>query len=299
MRTAIVMAAVLFLSACGPARMQVRDMRMDSHGEPVDVLIEPYQALGLASTPAIESRNVTVFRGIFPDMLWGEYHPGRIRWNAWCAGESREHFGQLILVGIEPNGYAYQETVFDGKVPMDERCFILSSSADYGYDFLDGREFPINREKFRKDAEYRRKLATDHGTPAENLRSGDLIVGEFSLWNRYQTPKGIMVSPFGEEEVALVAGINPQYTYWDKLIGTGNFSLTMSVVGTLTGLAFDAMRSGAAPTTGWDYNSQLPSRRNMALIIDAVMRNHRQATIEARESFLKESFARDRKGGSQ
>jgi hypothetical protein len=45
-----------------------------------------------------------------------------------------------------------------------------------------------------------------------------------------------------------------------------------SYIGTAVGIGIEVFRSanGSIPSTGWDYNSQLPNRRNMAFIIKYV-----------------------------
>ena len=80
------------VSGCA-AKMEVKNAVLVypiSHSQKVqkvDLLLEPYETLGLLLTPAIRKGDITVIQGIFPDILFGEYYPGRVRWNGWAVQE--------------------------------------------------------------------------------------------------------------------------------------------------------------------------------------------------------------------
>ncbi len=240
----------------------------------VDLLLEPYETLGLLLTPAIKEGDITIIQGIFPNILFGEYYPGRIRWNGWIVQEDgKEFFTQILLSTIDYSGYFLETVVIDGKPDTDARVLALSSLLEFAYD-LAGNEFPVETHNFLKDANNRHQFVIKSGTKIgemEKIPAKDFLA-ILANWNQYQTPKGIILSPLGEKEIKFIAGINPQYSFSEKLVGSGKYSLSPDYIGTSVGIALDIFRAanGSVPSAGWDYNSQLPSRRNMALIIDYV-----------------------------
>lgn len=251
----------------------------------VEMLIEPYESLGLKETEAIKKGEVSVFRGIFPDILFGEYYPGRIRWNVWAIEPNgREYFGQALFSGVEYTGFFSWHILVDGKVSDEARCLVLSSAVDYGYD-LSGREFPIeNRKGFLENKEEeRKKFILQNGTRLGDIRrfSFDDIKGVISKWNKFDTPKGGLLSPISEDDLKFVASINPQYSFGEKLVASGHFSISLDPMANAMRLAIDIFRATGVPAIGWDYNSQLPQRRQMGLIIKYAL-DIKQKLIERR-----------------
>ena len=75
--------AILFLSAllvgCAGRELKVENLNSSEFKKGVNLLIEPYESLGLKVTPEIRSGRIQVKKGIFPSILFGEYFPGRIQ----------------------------------------------------------------------------------------------------------------------------------------------------------------------------------------------------------------------------
>jgi hypothetical protein len=244
----------------------------------IDMIIEPYESLGVIETDAVRRGDVTAFWGVFPNKLFGEFFPGRIRWNAWVVDkDGTEHFAQAILSGVAYSGNFAVQIIVDGKVSPDAKIANLSTAVDYIYD-LSGQEYPTVRRRFLDETKYRQEEILKNGSRVGDMKSTTKILETIRKWNRYETPKGVLLSPIGEKELKVVAGINPQYSFSEKLVARGHFSLVADATGVLIGLAVDMITAGNAPTSGWDYNSQLPNRRNMAFIIDFVMK-HQQYLI--------------------
>ncbi|HBP01526.1 MAG: hypothetical protein UY41_C0020G0010 [Candidatus Moranbacteria bacterium GW2011_GWE1_49_15] len=262
----LLVAAVAVLSGCATGQFQVRNLNLESGVQTLDFLIEPYQSLGVVETDAIKKREVTVFKAVFPEILFGEYFPGRVRWNVLALDKSgREYFGQAVFSGISVSGSFLFTVIMDGKVPAEAKAMVLSTGLEFAYD-LGGNEFKLERRKIG-DGAYRNEFISANGTKVSDMKRDEQFLSISRKWNRYQTPAGTLLSPLGEKEVKEIAGINPKYSFSEKLVGSGHFTLVADYVGTAASLAIDVMRAPNVPSEGWDYNSQLPSRRNMALII--------------------------------
>jgi len=269
-----------FVSGCA-AKMEVKNASLaypvyqgEAEDKAVDLLMEPYETLGLLLTPAIRKGDITVIQGIFPDILFGEYYPGRIRWNGWVGQEDgKEFFAQILLSTIDYSGYFLETIVIDGKPEKKARITLLASLVDFAYD-LSGKEFPIETHKFLNDDDNRKKIILKSGTKIgdmETIPTADFMA-MLAGWNQYQTPKGVILSPLGEKEIKLIASINPQYTSYEKFIGITKGSISLDYIGTSVNVALEILKAnnGSVPSTGWDYNSELPSRRNMAMIMEYV-----------------------------
>lgn len=278
---AIMFFAVALLSGC-TSGLQVKDINSSQTQQDgqVDILVQPHQSLGLEPTPAICRGDISTYLIAFSPRMFGEFYMGRIRWNTWTIlDDGSERFGQVIFSGMHPSGQYFGTEVIDGQVSSGQTA-ILSSAADYIYSPY-GRELPVERGRFLSESVYRREkvieVNTDENGNVFNLSSLSRIEGfqqEIKTWNQIQYPEGYLLSPYGVEEVAKIRGINPQYSYFEKLIGTGKFRVNpipnpagFAICNSIN-VAMDLIGAGSAPSTGWDYNSEIPSRRNMAIIME-------------------------------
>ncbi len=265
--------AVLFLSAllvgCAGRQIQVKNVNSPDINKGFNLLIEPYEAVGIKVTPEIKSGRIQVKKGIFPDVLFGEYFPGRIRWNGWAVEpDGREYFAQSIFTGIDFSGHFSERTIVDARASQDARVMNFSSLIAYAYS-LTGTEFSLKFHKILNDVKYRKDFILKYGTRLGDLQNDQNFVKIISKWNLYNSPNGQILSPIGEKQLKEIAGINPEYTFVGQLVGSGRFMLTPDYIGTIVSLGIDVFCSadGSIPSKGWDYNSQLPNRRQMALII--------------------------------
>ena len=271
----VLVVTVAFLSGCASQKLVLKGGNFSTLGYDksstkvtADLMIEPYESLGVIMTPELKKGDVTVVRGQFPKILFGEYGPGRIRWNGIAISQKGEmFFAQVILERSDSCLVLIQG---DPKEVSNAKVIILSTLVDYGYD-LEGNEFTIDRGKFLENKkEYIARLVNEHGSSVSKLEKVHGFSWVLSNWNEYQTPKGRLLSPLGEEELKIIAAINSRYTYGEKLIASGKFSLSPDYIGTGVGLAIDLIRARGVPSAGWDYRSELPSRRNMGAIIEFV-----------------------------
>ncbi len=95
-------------------------------------------------------------------------------------------------------------------------------------------------------------------------------------WNQIRFPEGYLLSPYGVDEVALIRGKNPQYSYFEKLVGTGRFAIRVGVnpigmaIVNAAGIAMDLIRATGAPSKGRDFSSEV-SRREESFTIEYLL----------------------------
>ncbi len=293
-RFAVLFVVVALLSGCAGKEFRVENI--SSPELQVDLLVQPHQSLGIEPTLAISRGDISTFMVIFPLQLFGEYHPGRLRWNTWTIlDDNSERFGQVIFSGMHPSGKYFGTEIIDGQASSGQTA-ILSSAVDYIYSPY-GKELSVERGKFLFDTAYRKEkiieVNTDENGNIFNLSSLSRIEGfqeTIKSWNQIQYPEGYLLSPYGVDEVAKIRGINPQYSYFQKLIGTGKFRVnpildpTGFAICNSIGVAMDLIGAGSAPSTGWDYNSEIPTRRNMAFVMEYLL-TLAQKEVQKRNEF--------------
>lgn len=281
---AVFMAVLaIALGGCNTATLQIKPANMVGGQANINLLVLPHQSLGLEPTEGIKKGDFSVFLVKFPLRLFGEYYPGRLRWNVWTIlPDGSERFGQVIFSGIHPSGDYFGTMILDGEI-LTGQTAILSSAVDYIYSPL-GQELEVDREKFLSDSVYRaekiREVNKDQSGNVFDLQGLSRLDGfrdVLKTWNQIRTPEGNLISPYGVNEVAVIRGINPQYSYFEKLVGTGNFRVSLipdptglAIINSI-GVVMDLIRAGKAPATGWDYNSEVPSRRNMAFVMEYLL----------------------------
>lgn len=270
---------VLRPSAENQPNQMVEIVETNSDGKKsVAMPTDPYHMLGVLKTRAIEKGKTTAIEGIVPDIRFGEYFPGSVGGKCWAVINDKEFFCQSVLYRLGEDLKFRAVYIIDGepKETHQARVMALSVLGDFAYD-LNGKEYKIDKQIYN-DGKARRKFVSEKGTQASQVPFVVGFTASILEWNEYSTPQGILLSPSGTEEIKYIAGINPQYKYFDKLMGTGNFSLKLDPVGMLIGLAQDVFQAFDAPTTGGDYNSVL-SRRFMGITFE-YMGNLRQALFE-------------------
>ncbi|MDY0302209.1 MAG: hypothetical protein RBR98_00270 [Candidatus Moranbacteria bacterium] len=237
----------------------------------INLLIEPPETVGLKVTPSIKKGEVSVYRGIFPDILFGEYYPGRIRWNGIVRqDDGKEFFAQFLLSPVGIQGYFTWSIVVDGKPDRTARIVQLSTDLNFGYSPY-GDEFLIEKRfDFLGDKDGYREKILSKGTLLSEIKKID--TGEFyrdyiGKWNVWSYGEEKILSPLGLREVQDIASINPQYGYMQKLVAEGRFMICLDPIATTASAAIDFISANGAPSKGWDYTSELPNRRDMGLII--------------------------------
>ncbi len=292
----VIIVAIVSLAGCATNGLQMKNINLALASDTskisvttpktqkkIQMLVLPHESLGLKPTPAICQGNVSTFMVTFPLRLFGEYFPGRLRWNTWTIlPNGTERFGQIIFVGMHPSGYYFGVEIINGQVSFGQTV-ILSSAVDYIYSPL-GKELEVNRVKFLADSQYRKKVIqkVNKGKDGNifNLSLLSRVLGFQEIiksWNQIKYPEGYLLSPYGVKEVATIRGINPQYSYFQKLLGTGKFRISpipnplVFAISNSLGIVMDMVNTGNIPSTGWDFDSQI-SRRQMSLVVDYLLR---------------------------
>jgi hypothetical protein len=249
----------------------------------IEMLIQPHQTLGLEPTLAVCQGNISAYLVVFPKRLLGEYFPGTLRWNVWVIrDDGSESFGQVLFSGIHPSGDFLGTAVLDGKVIAGQLA-ILSTDMNYIYNSYNDKELPIEREKFLTDPAYRKKMVQEVNRTVDgkdfnvsSLTSVPNFQDTIKSWNQIKFPEGYLLSPYGVEEIALIRGKNPQYSYFQKLIGTGRFAIRVGIdpigmaIANAAGIAMDLIRATGAPSKGRDFSSVV-SRREESFAVEYLL----------------------------
>lgn len=258
-------------------------MTPNAKAEKINVQIERHEALGLEPTPNIRKGNISDYLTNFPLRLFGEYFLGRLRWNTWTIlDDGSERRGQIMFSGMHLSGYYYGNNIIDGQV-FSGVTAILSSAVDYIYSPL-GKELAVERRKFLSEVAYRREkileVNKDENGKVFNLNSLTRIEGFQRVikgYNQIQYPEGYLLSPYGFKEVGDIRAINPQDSYFQKLVGTGTFSINPVpepigfAISNAASLAMDMIRAQGAPSHGIDYRSEALSLRDVSFTMEYLL----------------------------
>lgn len=265
-------------------------------GKALDLTVRPEQSLGVRVTPALENGNVTVFDlPITDSQFGGEMYPGRIMFPGMVTNEKgEEFFAQSVLAGIYPSGEFMSFVIVDGKlVDMKGAKFLpLSSRTDYFWN-EDGEAIPLDRQKFYAEEDYRKKMILEKGLSIGSrrmIKGFDKIV---KSWNRYSTSYGDIYSPLGEEDIKRIAKINPGYSPVEKLVLRNRAVISINPVETIAKAFITLIEASNGKSQGWDYTSELPTRQQMAAIVEFIGRFRLKLVRE-----LNEKVAQQEKGGA-
>jgi hypothetical protein len=241
--------------------------------EKVEIFMRPEQTLGLEPTEAVIQGNISTYLVVFSKrLLGGEYFLGTLRWDGWVWGDDNvESFAQVLFSGVHPSGNYFGTAVLDGKVRSGKLIF-FSSDMQFIYSPF-GKELAIDKEKFGEDPVYRHEKIQEVNKTEEgedfNISSLSEVRGfqdVIKSWNQILLPEGYLISPYGVEEIALIRGQNPQYSYFQKLIGTGRFAIRLGInpvgmaIVNAAGIAMDLIRAANAPSKGRDFSSVVNRR---------------------------------------
>lgn len=301
------LAMVLLLSGCAGKQAKINLVTADkaSSVSGRNYLIEPVDSMGLTVTDAIRKGEVTIFHGIFPNILGGEYIPLRICWHGDTVqmSDGKEFFTQYMLTMPEFGGSLTWTIVMDGHPDETAVTVAFSSLVEYLYDAL-GKEIVLpSQSDFANKTEDRKKFVLEHGTPIKDLKRVSFreflkAVGE---WNVLKTSKGDVLTPLTKEALSLIAETNPQYAEWEKLLSENHTSLfygdpiSLGVYNALEAYrTVHKVQSGGVPSIGADFRSQLVNRRQMGENI-AAFESMRESLIKKMNEVNRECI----QGGQQ
>ncbi len=269
-------AALLFLGGCSSKRVMMENGPItDERGSgDTNLLVLPYQSLGVKITPALQEGAVTVFEGPLPDSVMGEEYPGRIRYNGLAVNEDndKEFFVQFVRIGIYKTGEFMYAIIIEGErseLTPNTKVVELSSVGEFVSN-LSGGTYQIEKEKLEGKA-YRLEIVRKYGSKIGARREIFGFAGVVKAWNIYDFEKeGKIFSPYGVEDIKRIKRINPGYTPLEKMIADGHATLSTNPVYTVASIALTVFEGMNASSKGWDYSSELANRHLMGAIINYV-----------------------------
>lgn len=256
----IVLSAALLVSGCATAPNAIR--LTDGEGKEAKVVrsmdIDPVMFSGLPWTDDLRSGRFVTLLASFPatSETWAEWDPLRIRYQAHAVGsDGREYPAYAVFagyIGCSPRYFVFVEGL--QKPEADVKAVTFSTLLDRAYD-LRGREVKFDAAKFRKEASYRKEFVQSEGTATDAVRPVQGMRRAFDGWNVYDTKSGRIATPLDQTQVKYLSGINPQYSYWEKVIGTTRGVVTPDYTTMVISYVFELIEAGQVKPQGFDYNS--------------------------------------------
>ncbi len=283
--------AALFLVGCATAP-NVINLTDGKAGPQVirTFQVDPVMLSGLSWSEDLKHGNFVTVLGRFPTTAasYAEWDPLRIRYQAHAvSSDGTEYTAQAVFAGLPPCAMAPVLFIFvEGlqKPEAEVKVITLSTLVDRAYT-PDGQEVKgFDPARFQTSAMYRQEFTIQHGTALTALREVGDMSRAFANWSLYKTPGGVMISPLEPAQVKYLSGINPQYGYWEKLLGTARGSVHMDLVATAIGTGFDLIYAASAPSKGFDAASAISRKQqgyNIA-VLEALRTQSAQACERAK-----------------
>lgn len=256
------------------------------NGMKKEVSIDPVNFVGVQWTDAVRDGKYRAYLANFPQELFSEFHPLRIRYNAVAYGEisGKEYPAQALYTGY---AQCALRLVFIVEGNPDEPVIgaIVTTRFTKAYSLYGEPIFFKTPEKLVMDAAYRKEVVLSGGTPVQSLKGVPVngaggLQAMFEAWGTAKVKSlGDQRTPLEEKFVRMVARDNPEYSFAEKLTGNGSFGLTLSWFGIAMGAAQDVIMSAAVTDKGWDENSEL--KRGYQGMIAQVVAAQYQAAIDA------------------
>ncbi len=255
----IVVFLALVLTGCAtPNTIRLTDGK-ESKTVIREVGIDPVMLTGLPWSDNLQQGNFVTVLGNFPPSpeSWAEWDPLRIRYQAHAIGaDGREYVAHALFAGyIEcvPRLFVFVEGLQNPDT--DVKVVILSTLLDRAYT-LEGKQIEkFDAGAFQSDASYRKEMILRGGTVLKTTRHIGGMEEAFGNWSVYNTKSGLIATPLQPEQIKFLAGINPQYSYWEKVVGTTGAAVSIDYISTTVGIVFDLISAGSAKSQGFDYNS--------------------------------------------
>jgi hypothetical protein len=235
-----------------------------------NLLLEPFDSVGVRETPALLRGDVISFKVFFPEELRKEQsQPERITWLGLVVASGFEYLAQLIKRG--PGNEA--ELLVDGnaKSLKDGKVIIFSTRATKAYSLLpssiDQNGTQIDRERLTSDPGYRVSLVEKNGGLLSNFLKADYLISLIDTWNRFDTPRGFILTPLDEKRFREIVAINPGYTLSQRWAREDSGPVVIStdpIQMILVNGVVKTIRAKNLPTSGWDFDSKpMPQKKEM------------------------------------
>jgi hypothetical protein len=187
----------------------------------------------------------------------------RIRYQAHAVGkDGQEYIAHALFAGYiqcQPRFFVFVEGL---KKPAAEvKGVTLSTLFDRAYTFAGQPIKGFDAGKFQSSAQYRQEFIQREGTALSDVRHIGGMEKAFGNWSVYKTKSGQIAVPLEPEKIKFLSGINPQYSYWEKVVGTTRGSVSLDYISTTLGVVVELMTADSAPSKGFDYESTMSRRQ--------------------------------------
>lgn len=255
---------LVVLSASGCASVGGNTIKVAAeNGDKKEVSIDQIKFVGVEETGMIREGRFKAYLANYPKGLFAEFHPLRLRYNAVAYGKTsgKEYAAQALYIGFAE--CALRMVVIVEGNPDEPVVGVFATTRLTRLYTLLGEEIAVKEPgKLASDAKYRKETVLVYGTPVNRLKgvpvTGDGgLRSEFSGWTAFRAPafQYAIRTPLPQEVVRGVARQNPEYSFSEKLVGNGQFGVTLSWFGTAMGAAFDVVAAAGATDKGWDESS--------------------------------------------
>lgn len=288
----ICLVATLLIAGCATAPNAIRLTDGSSEKVVRSISIDPVMFSGMPWTSDLKHGNFVTVLGRFPQTqeAYAEWDPLRIRYQAHAVSTSgTEYVAHAMFAGFPPCSQIPVSIIFvEGlKRPTAEvKVITLSTLLDRAYR-PDGTEIKgFEAAKFQTSAAYRRDFVLANGGQLASLRQIADVDQAFRAWSVYKTPSGEIITPLEPQKVKYLSGINPQYSYWEKVIGTTRASVSPDLMATAIGFAFDLIYASSAKSQGFDHSATITRAQqghNLA-VMEVLRAKSAQACQEAKAS---------------
>ncbi len=254
----------LLLSGCATLGGNTMSVAVED-GTKTEVSLDPISFIGIKETLAIREGDFTAVLGTFPDGLFAEMHPLRMRYNAMAFGKitGKEYPAQALYTGYAECALRLV-LIVEGN--PDETIVGAFASTRFSRLFdLYGKEIALETpEKLVSDSVYRKSVVLSAGTELSRLKKvatggKEGLASVFANWNTVRVkalPYDIR-TPIAEQFVRSVARENPELSFSEKLISNGRFGVTLDWFSTAMSATSDVLISVQASNKGWDEQSEL------------------------------------------
>ncbi|QQS15729.1 MAG: hypothetical protein IPK84_05215 [Candidatus Moraniibacteriota bacterium] len=275
-RQICVLVLLFFVAGCTMSP-NVLQLRQDDGDDISRILypIDPYTTVGVMKSADIDTGRFVAVLGTFPDGLFGEWDRLRIRYSGYAVDAAgKEYRVQSLFAGFKACSLRLIVLVEGAEKAEGLAIITLSTLTDQAYD-LQGKPIKFGEHGARfvdLKKEERIRIARTFGSPVDSTPGVDGFSEALKMWNTFETPVGKILSPLGEDGVKAIAKHNPQYSFLEKVVGTGSFSVSPDWVSTTMNLVVESLLAIQAPSQGFDLNSVMPSRDYMGYQIAQLYR---------------------------
>jgi len=253
---------LLAVMLTGCATLGSNTMSVTTSEGKTEVSVDPISFVGIKEVPTLRSGDFTAVLGNFPDALFAEMHPLRMRYHALAYGVTtgKEYPAQALYTGYAECALRLVFLV-EGNI-SEPVVGVFANTRMTRLWNLYGDEVTLEKpEKVISDSTYRKTVVLAGGTDTMRMKkiAKSDLTQVFAGWNTVSV-KALpytLRTPLSEKMVRSVARENPELSFSEKMIGNGQFGITMDWFSTAMSAASDVLISANAPDRGWDERSEL------------------------------------------